>query len=77
MDYSKDGPFNDPVVRCDKCSRILQLAQIKKEGQCPHCGSKRIGSLQTFNDEELAQMKRWGVDEDFIALFHVKPEVPE
>ena len=69
MDYGKDGPFNDPVVRCDKCSKILLLEKIRQDGVCPHCGARRIRNLLAYNDEELSQMKRWAVPNEFIALF--------
>lgn len=69
MDYGKDGAFNDPVVRCDKCNKILLLEQIKREGSCPWCGARRIRNLLNMTGEEFSQMKTWAVPEEFLALF--------
>jgi hypothetical protein len=74
VDYSKDGPFNDPVVRCDKCSKILLLEKIRQDGTCPYCGSRRIRNLLAFDDEEAAQMKAWNIPEEFMKIFEGRPE---
>lgn len=68
MKYSKDGEFNEPVVRCDSCQRIMQVNILKQLGCCA-CGNRRMRSLTTFTGEELEQMKSWNIDPDFIALF--------
>lgn len=73
VDYSKDGPFSDPVVRCDKCNKLLLLDDVKQTGMCPHCGARRIRNLLAFDGDELAQMKKWAVPEEFIALFQEGP----
>lgn len=74
MKYSKDGPFTDPVVRCDSCAKIILTAQLKSLGSCV-CGNRKVRNLLVYNDAELAQMREWGVDEDFIALFDEHKDV--
>jgi len=66
--YSKDGPFREPVVRCDSCQKLLFVKQLKKSGAC-FCGSRRIRNLRAFTPEELELMKKKDIDPDFLALF--------
>ena len=70
--YSKDGPFTDPVVRCDGCKKIFLRVDIQKIGGCPYCGHKKVKNLMGFNEEEWEQMKGWGVDPDFLKLFEAR-----
>jgi uncharacterized CHY-type Zn-finger protein len=67
--YSKDGDFTDPVVRCDSCAKITLTSELKRIGCCPNCGNRKVRNLLVFNEQELAQMKAWGVDPDFLAVF--------
>ena len=68
--YDTDGPFNDPVVRCDGCNKLVNKVDgAIKIGGCPHCGNKRVNAAMTFNKEELEKMKEWNIDPDFIAIF--------
>ena len=69
--YDPKGPFNDPVVRCDACQKLLLRAGLTKIGCCEHCGNRRVRNLTVFNEKELEQMKAWNVDPEFIALFEV------
>lgn len=69
LKYSMDGPFNDPVVRCDSCQKIILLEHLRKNGRCSNCGSIRVKNLQVFNGDELKQMEEWNVDPDFIKQF--------
>jgi len=73
--YSKDGPFNDPVLRCDSCSKLVRHVVLTQMGKCPHCGSRKVRKMDTFNSEELKQMQEWGIDQDYLALFEVVPEI--
>lgn len=68
MQYSKDGPFSDPVVRCDSCQRLLMVEKLKAMGACI-CGSRKVRNIAGYNDKELEAMKKWNIDPDFIALF--------
>ena len=72
--YDKDAPFNDPVVRCDSCNKIIRLETLKDLGMCS-CGNRKIRNLQTFSKEEEAQMLEWGVDPAFLALFGWRGDV--
>ncbi len=68
MEYSKDGPFKEPVVRCDSCNRLLLLTKLKEMGACI-CGSRKVKNVRGFDDVEKAKMIEWGIDPDFVALF--------
>ena len=69
MKYHKDSEFTDPVLRCDSCSDLVRLEDLKKQGKC-HCGNRKVRSLLTIKDEaELAQMREWNTDKDFMKLF--------
>ena len=67
--YSKDAPFTDPVVRCDSCQSLVLREKMLKIGMCTECGNRRMRSVQIMKPEEWQQVKSWGVDPDFIALF--------
>lgn len=71
--YSKDGPFTDPVVRCDSCNRILMVAKLKELGACI-CGSRKVKNLRGYNLQEQVAMQEWGIDPDFLALFEAVPD---
>lgn len=68
--YGKDAEFQDPVVRCDSCLKIIRLESLRQLGMC-ECGNRKVRNMQTYNEAEEAQMKEWGVDPDFLALFQV------
>ena len=61
--------FREPVVRCDSCAKIVLVADIEKYGLCDKCGNRRFRNVNSFNDEELLQMIKIGVPEDFLLLF--------
>jgi len=60
-----DSAFDDPVMRCDSCNKIVKRRSLHKVGACPHCGNKRIRNLTTFNELERDQMVEWGF-QDFV-----------
>ena len=72
--YSKDGPFNDPVVRCDSCQRLLLVKALKEAGACEKCGNTKVrnlrGTLMQDDCETLISWRNAGiVDPEFVALF--------
>ena len=73
-EYSKDGPFTDPVVRCDSCQTLLLVEELVKDGQCSRCGNTKVrnlrGTLTRQDCETLIAFRNGGqVDPDFVALF--------
>lgn len=58
----------DPVFRCDSCHTLVRLETLHKLGTCSKCGNKRVRNVTIFNDEEKAQMLKWGFN-DFVAEF--------
>ena len=67
--YDTEGPFDDPIVRCCDCSKIVTRVAIKKFGSCPHCGNRRVRNVLAMTEEEMNKLKDQGVDPVFIALF--------
>lgn len=69
MPYVKDGPFNDPVVRCDSCQALVLVEEIKVLGSCTSCGNRRVRNVQVMKPDEMADLRHRGVDEGFLVLF--------
>lgn len=67
--YSKDGIFMDPVVRCDSCHKLLLVEKLKETGRCPACGTRKVRNVFSYTPEEREQMVAWAVDNDFLKLF--------
>lgn len=67
--YSKDGPFTDPVVRCDSCHKLLDRKALHVMGCCPHCGTRKVRNVLQLTSEEIEIMQGWNIDSNFIALF--------
>jgi hypothetical protein len=67
--YGKDAPFEDPVVRCDSCVRMIFRDELKKHGKCVRCGNRKVRNCDTFTQEEFDLMRERGVDPVFLALF--------
>lgn len=65
-------PFTDPVLRCDSCNILVRRKTVHKLGSCDKCGNKRFKNLTIFNDEEKAQMEKWGF-QDFVNEFEEVP----
>lgn len=73
--FSKDGPFNDPVVQCDACQELLLREELQSHGMCMHCSNTRVRNVRIMSMEKFDQMKNWAsegkIDADFIKLFEV------
>lgn len=67
--YHKDGEFIEPVVRCDSCSKLCIVAELKTVGCCPYCSNAKVRNVRTISDSEIAEMKKRGIDPEWIALF--------
>lgn len=70
--YHKEGPFMDPVVRCDSCKRLLLLTQLRLDGRCG-CGVRKVrnvGNLSIF--EWLKTRYWWRCDPKWFKLFELK-----
>lgn len=61
--------FNDPVVRCVDCQRLIFRQEIRKFSMCPYCGTRRMKNVLVLNDKEMEELKTRGIDPEFIALF--------
>jgi len=72
--YSKDGPFEEPAVRCCECQRIILREEIQKFGCCPGCGTRRVRNILTMSLEEMETMRERQIDENFLKLFEGVPD---
>ena len=70
--YDKDGPFNDPVIRCCDCQALIYRTVLRDKGTCPKCGNRRVRNVLAMSDEEMVALKRDEVDPEFLALFQEK-----
>ena len=66
--YDPDGPFVDPVVRCQSCQSLILRKVIQSVGSCPKCGHRRMGNVLNITGEEIEGLKEKGIDPDWIAL---------
>ena len=75
-----DGPdFNDPIVRCDQCVKIVHRAFLEKHGGCCHCGNKRVRNVQGMDLDEYKKLEAgtlvigieqpYKIDPEYLALF--------
>ena len=71
--YSKDGAFNEPVLICDSCTKVVLKTDLHRLGMCPECGNTRFRNVRTLNDENLLRVNKWveegKVDPDWLKLF--------
>ena len=85
VDY--DGKeFNDPVLRCVQCDKIVHRAFLSTHGGCCHCGNKRVKNVQGLSPEEFYGLKHgtlkigieipYQIDDGFLKLFEEVGEVP-
>lgn len=66
----KKGEFNDPVVRCTECQRMITRQEIQEHGGCPGCGCRRVRNVLVLNDDEMARVKaEWP---EFALVFEPK-----
>ncbi len=79
MKYSKDGPYNEPCVKCDACQKLLLVADLKKTGMCRHCGNTKVRNIRTLTVEDMAAAKEWIekglMNADWLELFEPTPEI--
>ena len=70
--YGYTGNFNDPVVRCDSCQRLLLMRDLVKTGRC-WCGNRQVRNIFRFTLFEYLKMRFvWRVDRDWLGLFSSK-----
>lgn len=60
--------FNEPVVRCTDCQRLVFRTEIKEFGCCPDCGCKRFKNVVVMDDKEQQILIDKGHG-DFLKLF--------
>jgi hypothetical protein len=76
--YSKDGPFMEPVLRCDGCQALVLRTALKRIGMCPECSNTRMRNVRTMSPREQQQAQQWAevgtIDPDWLKLFEASDE---
>jgi len=67
--YDPKGTFQDPVVRCDKCLKLVKTESLAKFGRCKHCGGRKVSAISIMSEEEMQNLKDWSIDPEYIALY--------
>ena len=76
--------FNDPVLRCDSCSKLVHRKFITVYAGCNHCGNKRFRSINGLSSEEHRTLKdgtyklnldNYKIDPDYLNLFEEVEDV--
>jgi hypothetical protein len=77
--YPVDGPFQEPVLRCDSCNQLVLASTLREIGMCPHCSNTRVRNARTMTDKDMEKAKEWisqgHLDPDWLHLFKGR-EVP-
>ena len=67
--YDRDGPFNDPILRCCDCQSLVFRDSIKTHGSCPKCANRRLRNVLSLSEEEMAALKEKNIDPEFLGLY--------
>lgn len=70
--YGKES-FNDPVLRCDSCRKLVLRSTLHRLGKCP-CGNRKVREVHSVDSEEVVWMQTQGIDPEFIACFAPVPD---
>ena len=74
--YSKDGPFNEPVVMCDRCQELLLRIRLHHDGMCCRCGNTRVRNVRVMTEEHMSLAQKWvdegKIDPDWLKLFEAQ-----
>jgi predicted nucleic acid-binding Zn-ribbon protein len=77
IDYEGEQ-FNDPILRCEGCTKLVHRQWITYYGGCNHCGNRRFKNVRGMTDIEMEQIKsktydfgmeKYEIDPDFLAQF--------
>ena len=66
--------FNDPIVRCDQCSKLTHRKFISVQAGCFHCGNKRFKNVRGLNDEEYRGLKEGILDIGLVKPYTIDKE---
>lgn len=61
--------FDEPILRCDSCNKIVVMRTIRDLGLCNHCGNKRFRSVDVISELELMQIEKLDGADAFLELF--------
>ena len=70
FDNTVEDEFDDPVLRCDSCTKLVKRTTLHKLGACGKCGNKRIRNLNNMTGKEQKKIEKWGYSE-FLKKFEV------
>lgn len=66
--YHKDAPFQDPLVRCYHCRRLMKTEDLTRNGRCG-CGSHRVRNVLNMSRDEFEWAEAHNIDPEFLDLF--------
>ena len=76
--------FNDPIVRCVGCTKLVHRTWIAVKGGCNHCGNRRFQSISGMSEEEHTQLqegsypfgiKEYTIDPEFFNIFEQSEDI--
>lgn len=60
--------FNDPIVRCTECQKMLFREELAHTGGCT-CGCRKVRNVISVNESEMKLLQNKNIDPEFIAMF--------
>ena len=75
LTYGDKDKFQDPVLRCDSCNKLVLSKDLFRLGVCPECGNRKVRKVLLFKEEEFVWMREQGIDPEFFKEFESVPEV--
>ena len=64
--------MQDPIVRCNQCSKLVHTGFIAEHGGCHECGNRRFKNVTGISGEEMKQLRAGRFD--FGGAFEVPDE---
>jgi len=66
--------FNDPIVRCEQCSKLSHRKFISHNAGCVNCGNKRFKNVRGLHDDELQGLKNGTLQIGLNLPYTIDPE---
>ena len=52
------------IRRCYYCNRVCKMVEVRVEGNCPACGSRKFRAVVKMTDEEMDDLVATGFNTD-------------
>ncbi len=66
--------FQDPILRCDACNKLVHRKWIAHHAGCNHCGNRRFRNVRGMNEAEELNPLRAGTYDLGLADYEIDPE---